>query len=148
MKKYLENVPIDCWLHTGRGLGGAQPCICMRAESEGAGLMLRAVNELAQEAAPAKRKLTFQSKRRDAFHSLHLRLSPASTELRKLSVRVEDGTPVLEFTPAGLAEVTSALESWIKGGEDFGLHPAAKQSELGKKDTSSGELWFWVTMLP
>jgi len=148
MKKYLENVPIDCWIHTGRRLGFAQTCICMRAESEGAEMMLRAVNELAREAVPAKRKLIFQSKRKDAFHSLQLRLLPASAELRKLSVGVENGTPVLEFTTAGLAEVTSALESWIKGGEDFGLHPTGKKSELGKKDTSSGELWFWGTMLP
>ena len=46
MKSYLENLQIDCWLHTGRALGRVQPCICMRAESARAGLVLRAVNEL------------------------------------------------------------------------------------------------------
>ena len=148
MKSYLENLQIDCWLHTGRALGRVQPCICMRAESARAGLVLRAVNELSRERAPARRKLTFHSKRKDAFHSLYLRFSPASSELRKLCVEVEGGAPILEFTPAGLAEVTSALETWINGGEDFGLHPTGKPSDLGRKDTSSGELWFWTTMLP
>jgi hypothetical protein len=80
---------------------------------------------------------------------LKLRFSPASAELRKLSVRFEDSTLILEFTPDGLAEVTSALEIWIKGTEDFVLLPSrGKKSELGKKDISSGYLSFWVTMLP
>lgn len=147
MKKYFESVPIGCWLHTG-SLGRQQPCICLLGSSEGAGLLLRAVQELARESPPAKRKLTLAPKPPGTFHALQLRFSPETPDLRKLSVGVEDDTPVLEFTPTGLAEVTTALESWMKGGEDFGLHPTGKRSELGRKDTSSGELWFWVTMLP
>lgn len=110
--------------------------------------MLKAVNELVLEDAPATRKLTLQSERRDAFPTFRLRLSPASSELRKLAVTIENDTPTLEFTPSGLADVTSALESWMEGNEDFSLHPRGIKSELGLKETESGELWFWVTMLP
>lgn len=110
--------------------------------------MLRAVNELALEDAPATRKLTLQSERSDAIHTFRLRLSPASSKLRKLTVAIENETPTLEFTPSGLADVTSALESWKAGNEDFSLRPRGRPSEMGEKDTESGELWFWVTMLP
>ena len=110
--------------------------------------MLTAVDELAGEIPPAKRNLRLDSKSPGTFRSLQLRFSPETPEFRKLFIGVEDGLPVLEFTPAGLAEVRLALQSWIKGGEDFGLHPTGKKTELGKRDTSSGDLWFWVTMLP
>ncbi len=147
MKKYFENVAIDCWVHIGR-LARAEPCICMRADAEAVALLLRAVDELARENPPAKRKLTLQSKRRDALRSLSLRYAPDSAELRKLRVAIENGTPVLEFTRAGMADVTSALADWMEGAQDFCLYARGKRSELGEKDRSSGELSFWVTMLP
>lgn len=120
----------------------------MQADSSGAGVMLRAVKELASEDIPATRKLTLQSERREAFHAFRLRLSPASNELRRLAITIENDTPTLEFTASGMPDVTSALENWIKGVEDFCLFPQGKKSELGTKDTKSGDLWFWVTMLP
>jgi hypothetical protein len=110
-----------------------------------------AVRELTAEAAPAKRTLNFRSDRSGAFSSLKLRLWPASNNLREFSLRVEDGTPIFEFTPAGVARIESALEEWRNGAEDFRIHPLQKKiktTELGRKDTLSGELWFWVTMLP
>ena len=68
--------------------------------------------------------------------------------LRKFVVAIENDIPTLEFTSSGLADVTAALESWMKGHEDFSLCPRGKKSELGVKDNKSGEMWFWVTMLP
>lgn len=148
LKSNFKNVPIECWVQAGRGLGRTQPCICVRAESPGAGIMLSAVNDLASGDAPAARKLTLQSERKDAFPEFRLRLSPTSNELRNLAVMIEDDIPTLEFTRAGLPAVTSALELWIEGNEDFCLHPRGKGSEVGVNDQRSGEMWFWVTMLP
>lgn len=139
---------MDCWIHAGRGLGRNPPYICVSADSHGAGILLKAVHELALEDAPATLKLTLRSERRDSFQSFRLRLLPASNELRKLAVTVDNQTPTLEFTTSGLGDLTSALESWMEGHEDFSLHPRGRKSEMGAKDMNSGELWFWVTMLP
>ena len=120
----------------------------MRADAEGARRLLMAVRELTAEAAPAKRTLTFRSDRSGAFSSLKLRLWPASDDLRGFSLSVENGTPLLEFTIVGVSQIEAAFELWCKSGEDFCLHPSGKKTELGRKDALSGELWFWVRMLP
>jgi hypothetical protein len=120
----------------------------MSAAPDGIAVLIRAVDELEKENPPAKRTLTLKPTRSDAFCSLHVRLSPTTEELRRLCIRPEEGTVVLEFTREALPKVRSALTDWQDGNEDFCLHPQGAKGELGTKDRASGELWFWRSMLP
>ncbi len=140
MKKCFENIAVDCWVLTGRRLGKVQPCVCLRAEPEDAGILLKAVEELAGEPLPATRKITLRSARPDTIRSVRLRFSPVTADLRFFSVSVEKHSLVLEFTEAGIADIRSAMQTWIKGAEDFCLYPHGRKSDLGEKDRASGDL--------
>jgi hypothetical protein len=61
--------------------------------------------------------------------------------LEEMSLTIERGTAILEFTPAGLRTFRDAVVTWRDGGEDFSVHPS--QDAMGHKDQSSGEVWFW-----
>jgi hypothetical protein len=66
--------------------------------------------------------------------------------LRVMNVRCEGDTATIQFTSVGLSLLVNAFESWLGGGEDFGvspLHSSRKRSELGTLDHESGEVWFW-----
>lgn len=129
-------------------LGKVELCICISADSEVAQIVASAVEEVAREMPPVRRKLTFRSRRPDAIRSMQLKFSPVAAELRKFCMVIEHQTLILEFTAAGVEEIVTALREWSQGAEDFCLYPRGKKGELGEKDKTSGELWFWSTMLP
>ncbi|HVX12182.1 MAG TPA: hypothetical protein VHC22_13455 [Pirellulales bacterium] len=61
--------------------------------------------------------------------------------LAEMSLTIDRGTAILEFTPAGLKTFRDAVVTWRNGGEDFSVHPSREAK--GQKDKRSGEVWFW-----
>ena len=148
VKAYLQNLEIECWHHIGR-LGSREPTICFyQRNPEPCNLLLRAMEELAVEGPPAKRTITFTPCQRSrCCRKLHVILSLASDDLRELCVSLDKEVVTVELTEAGLDAFQEAVTVWRDGGDDFGLSPnwttKAQRKSLGRKDLSSGELWFW-----
>ena len=147
MKRYLQNINLECWHHLGR-LGVSEPSICLfRADTESCDPLLVAIDEVEQAGAPSKRKLSFQaSDRENSCVAIRLILSPESDELRQMCISLNDSTVEIDVTPRGLNLLKEAVTVWREGSEDFGLAPTWERNrrrELGTKDLNSGELWFW-----
>ena len=147
MKTYLQNVDIECWRHAGR-LGTNEPYICFfSSNSASSGPLLLAIDEVAASGPPAKRKITFKEcDRPKSISTLRLILSPESDDLRQMHISVDSGEVEIEVTLAGLQQFKDAVTAWRDGAEDFGLSPIWERNrrrELGARDLSSGELWFW-----
>lgn len=145
MKKQFENLDIQCWEHRGGRLGQQRPFICLQAGPAACGRLLAAVDELAADEAPAQRVLTAKDcQRKRACSKLRLVLAAPTEALMEMSLAIERGTAILEFTPAGLKAFRDAVVAWQNGAEDFSVQPS--RSAKGHKDKSSGEVWFWTPL--
>ena len=77
---------------------------------------------------------------------MKLKLESISDDLKVMHIAVERDTATIKFTDEGLSVLKNSLETWLVGGEDFGVsprHAALKPKAFGKLDQNSGELWFW-----
>ena len=149
MKKYLENLEIECWRHVG-GMGPNDPYVCpFMSKRESCEPLLLAIEEVEGTGPPAKRTVTFKPCRRAKCCSkLQVILSAESDELRNMCVSVEGNAAIIEVTRAGLGQLQEAVTAWRDGCEDFGIPTTPKRKkkqrgDLGEKDLASGELWFW-----
>jgi len=148
VKANFQNLPIQCWQVEAGKLGTAKVCLCMKAAAEPIGTLLLAVDEVIAEGAPSKRSLTLlPNKRKKQCSTVRIRYLSPSEELREMSIRREKDVAILEFTATGLAAFRVALTAWQNGSEDFGIHPSGRKHELGAKDRTSGELWFWTPFM-
>lgn len=142
MRSRFKNIDIECWEHSGR-LGKSRPFLCLKAGEEACTILLEAVDELMSEGVPSKRTLTLKlCQRRKACSTIRLTLSPVSDDLQEMSIRRVQSTADLEFTPTGLAAFREAASAWRNGEEDFSAH--CSDAANGKKDSESGEVWFWT----
>ena len=150
MKAHFQNLDIQCWEHAGLRLGTSKPEICFQAGPEAIDAMLMAVDELEKEGPPAKRTLTFRPNQRSKQCStLRILLSASDDDLRQMSIGRQGNTATIEFTPAGLRKFRDAVTCWRNGGQDFRVCPhwtnrRRKKEEMGSKDLTSGEVWFWT----
>ncbi|MFO0911425.1 MAG: hypothetical protein U0795_00590 [Pirellulales bacterium] len=147
VKSAFTNLAVHFWVHPGK-LGVTQPSLCLFHDSKVVGSpILDAMNELANAARPAQRKLTFVNCSRDqALPSLRLRVVPSRDELLVMSIRCGSDGATIEMTDEGLRLLTKACTAWLGGAEDFGVSPRhsnIKPKDFGKLDRESGELWFW-----
>lgn len=151
VKQQFQNFDIQCWEHTDQRLGCNRPFICLQAGPPACDILLAALDELAAEGVPARRKLTLMpSRRQNACSSIRLVLSPPSDEFKQMSLTRDQTTAVFEFTPAGLSIFRNAVVAWRNGSEDFSVHPnpaTRKKEDIGKKDLASGEVWFWTPFI-
>lgn len=63
-----------------------------------------------------------------------------------MDISRENAAVTIEMTTAGLEIVRNAIIAWGEGAEDFGIsaeHGDHKKNELGARDLTSGEMWFW-----
>jgi hypothetical protein len=147
VKSKFANLELDFWVHPGR-LGIAQTSLCLFHDSKEIGFpILDALNELKNEAWPAKRKLTFvKCTRKRALLSLRLMAVPNREDLQVMSIRADSDGATIEMTDKGLRLLIEACTAWLGGAEDFGIsprHSTFKPKDHGKLDLESGELWFW-----
>jgi hypothetical protein len=148
MKKYLMDLPIECWRHKGK-LGHSEPCFCVAALPDQTVTLTSALQEVVtEEAPPAKRTVTLTSDQPNQIRRIRFHFVDANVDLRKLCLSQADDTLVLVFTPEAKSDVLDAFSAWIDGGEDFALFADGKRTELSKFDLESGELWFWSEMRP
>ncbi|QEG41503.1 hypothetical protein [Roseimaritima ulvae] len=138
---------IDFWVYPGK-LGLTQPSLCLFHDAVQIGTpLLDALTELFGQARSARRTLTFKaSTRKRALGELKLRLVPEREDLRIMNIQHDAYTGIIQMTDAGLALMTDAVASWLKGAEDFGIsprHSSLSPKQFGKLDKASGELWFW-----
>jgi hypothetical protein len=148
MYREFKNLDIECWLHSGPRIGVADRAIHLQAGPAACEILLHAINELSAAGPPAKRTLGLKiSQRSKRCTTIRLRLSPESDELREMSFSREGEIAIFEFTPRGLDEFKQAAVFWQKGGEDFSVHPRGRKKELGAKDLSSAEVWFWTPFM-
>lgn len=151
MKRRFQNLAIQCWQLDGK-LGLSLACICVQAAAPACDILLEAIDELATDAVPSKRTLTLlPCERKKQCSTIRLMLSPASDELRQMSLTKEQETAIFEFTPLGLKMFREAVVIWRNGGQDFSVHPydglQKKTQDLGAKDLASGEVWFWTPFM-
>lgn len=147
MKPQFQNLPIQCWQFAGK-LGVAQPCLCMQAAPDAVTTLLQVVDELRAEGPPSKRSLSLRpNERKKQCTTVRMRFVPADDDLREMSIRREKDVAILEFAEAGMAAFREALTAWRDGGEDFCIYPSGRKHELGIKDRTSGELWFWTPFM-
>jgi hypothetical protein len=110
-------------------------------------VFLRALEELETEGSPSKRTLTFKpSQRPKSISTLRLRLVTEDEQFRVMNISRANATVTIEMTLAGLEIVRDAVIAWDDGAEDFGISPEnadLKERQLGTRDLTSGELWFW-----
>ena len=119
----------------------------MQAAPEPIASLLLAIDELSADGVPSKRTLTLlPNARRKQCATIRISLLPVTDDLREMSISRDHDVAILEFTEVGLSNFREALTAWKDGGEDFCIHPRGKKTELGTKDQSSGELWFWTPM--
>jgi hypothetical protein len=147
MRREFQNIDVECWAEVGK-LGRALPAICLlHLSKDCGGEILTALNEIAAEAPRSKRTLTFKaSTRKRPLCSLQLSLAPVSPDLRVLCIARQESAAVVEMTEAGIALVRHALDAWYAGAEDFCVasdQAGLNKRDLGPRDKSSGELWFW-----
>ncbi len=109
---------------------------------------MEALTETINDPTPSQRKVTLIGSEPKDYRSFHFRKVHADEEIKKLWIGLEDEQPVLEFTDQAIAEVRKDFELWIEGTEDFQMYPDGKAKDQGTKEKNSGELWFWITMLP
>jgi hypothetical protein len=109
--------------------------------------ILDALAELGSEPRPAQRTITFKPcSRPHALGKMNLKLESISDALKVMYIAFERDTATIELTDEGLSLLKNSLETWLAGGEDFGVSPrhgAMKRKAFGKLDQESGELWFW-----
>ena len=150
MKKYFQDLPMDCWHYRGR-LGISEPFICLQGDSKAAEVLLRALDELAVQGANSRLTLTLKpSQHSQKCSKIRLILSPETEELKQMSLTRRGEEAIFEFTPFGLEKFRKAVLVWQNGGEDFCVSPDEvrnKKTELGRKDLQSGEVWFWTPFM-
>jgi len=143
----FQNLDLECWVHK-RGLGRKPWSLCLHHGSKEAGReLLTALDELRELAQPAQRTLLLKpSTRPRARTTLRLRLVLNRPEFRVLRFSYDERAALFEMTTAGWPLLRSAIEIWLRGGEDYGLHARhskRRKIDLGAEDLASGELWFW-----
>jgi hypothetical protein len=139
VKKNVANLDIHCWEHVGVRLGSKRPFICLQAAPEACARLLAAVDELAAEGHAAQRALKVNHcQNMTDCSTIRLRLAPASNALDEMSLTIERGTAILEFSPTGLKTFRDAVVIWRDGSEDFAVHPSRQAT--GHKDKNSGEV--------
>ncbi|MBT3200026.1 MAG: hypothetical protein HN350_08915 [Phycisphaerales bacterium] len=150
MKRYFQNIDVECWVyHPGRRLGSSDPCICLSHTKavQGVSPILQALDELKAGGPPSKLTGTFKPcDRPKSISTLRLRLVTDSQQLRVMDISRENAAVTIEMTTAGLEIVRNAIIAWGEGAEDFGIsaeHGDHKKNELGARDLTSGEMWFW-----
>ena len=152
MFRQFQNLAIECWQHAGPRLGIADRALCLLAEPDAIQDLLVAVDEIAGQRPPARRTLTLRpSPRKKKCTTIRIVLSPASDDLRQMSVTRTGEIATLEFTPEGLQKFRKAVVCWKNGGEDFSVHPdieRRKDRKPATKDVQSAEVWFWMRMEP
>jgi hypothetical protein len=144
----FQNLKIELWFQLGR-LGASQGSLCVFHDSVEQGKeLLDALLDLKTSDPPQKRKLSFAVCDRPlAMDKLVLELSPASEDLKVLSIRREGDSAIIEMTLEGLEILIDGTQSWLSGSEDFGVSPAhsrrVARKQFGRLDRESLELWFW-----
>ena len=143
----FRDLEVDLWVHP-RKLGIAEPSICLfHDRCEAGAQILDAIAELVDEARPAQRTITFKPcSRPHALGKLKLKLEAIGDDLKIMHIGLDRDTATIEMTDEGLSLLKKALETWLAGGEDFGVsprHSPLKPKAFGKLDKESGELWFW-----
>ena len=143
----FQDLEVELWVHQ-RKLGIARPSICLFHERCEAGVqILDAIVELVEEARPAQRTMTFKPcSRPHALGKMKLKLKAIDDDLKIMHIGADRNTATIEMTDEGLSLLKNALETWLAGGEDFGVsprHSTRKPQAYGKLDKDSGELWFW-----
>ena len=142
------NLKLNLWFHRER-LGKTRDCLCISRDSTDHGReLLGALLDLKGSANGAKRTLTFAPTGRSrAINQLLLALTPQLDELKVMKIERHSETATITMTSEGVALLIEAVESWLRGAEDFGVSPthstAVTQEELGQLDRESIELWFW-----
>jgi hypothetical protein len=147
VRPVFKDLDVDLWVHPHR-LGVDQPSICLFHERRDVGAqILEAIAELAVEARPAQRVITFRRcSRPRALLKLKLKVDSSGDELKIMHIGIDRDTAIIAMTDEGLCLLKSALATWLDGGEDFGVSPrrsGLKRKAFGKLDKESGELWFW-----
>ena len=149
MKRYFQNIDIECWVLPGRELRSADPCVCVyhTARESGVAAVLSALEELEADGPRSKRTLTLKPcTRPKSISTLRLRLIVESEQLRVMNISKENVAVTIEMTPIGLEIVRDAIIAWGEEAEDFGIsaeHSDLKKRQLGVRDLASGEMWFW-----
>jgi len=146
-KLAFENVDADLWVHPGK-LGVVQPSVCLFHGSRDAGAqILDAISALSGDARPAQRTITFRTCLRPRpLRKLKMKLDSIVDDLKIMHIGFDRDTATINLTDEGVSLLKSALQTWVDGGEDFGVSPrnsALKPKAFGKLDMESGELWFW-----
>jgi hypothetical protein len=149
IKPAFENVDADLWVHPGK-LGLAEPSVCLYHDRRDSGAQIRdAISELGECAYGDRRTITFKAcPRPRAFRKLKMKFDAVGDDLKVMHISIDRETATIIMTDDGLALLKSALQTWLDGGEDFGVSPrqsGLKPKAFGKLDRESGELWFWGT---
>lgn len=145
MRSEFQNLDIQCWEHIGSRLGKHRPYICLQGNAEACDIVLKALDELADEGAPAQRTLTLKPcKRRKTCSTIRLLLVSASEELNEMSLRKVQATAIFEFTSTGLPVFRKAASARRNGDADFCVEPC--RTTGGVSDNESGEVWFWTRL--
>jgi hypothetical protein len=105
------------------------------------------LDELEREGCPSRRTATFRPcERKSVITKLKAKLVAESEELQLMHISCDGDGATVEMTAAGLGVIRTAVESWLQGSEDFGVHPQSSRlpkRSLGKRDRTSAEIWFW-----
>ena len=145
VKAYFQDLDIQCWEPRHEG---TPPSLCLFvSQPDSCGPLLRALDELESAGPPAKRTLTLKPcDRRRRCSTIRLILSIESDDLRQMNVARQEDSASIEITSEGLQQFRNAVQTWHDGADDFGISPTwdrKRKRELGDKDLSSLELWFW-----
>ena len=143
----FENLAVECWVHPGK-VGLSQPCLCLFHDAVDLGKPIRdALIALQDDSGDSGMSLKFRSNgRRGAIDRLKLIRSSSRDDLRVMSIQCANEVATIEMAEEGLALMIDAVNSWLKGAEDFCVsprHSSLSRKQLGMLDRESGELWFW-----
>jgi len=144
LKPEYQDLAVRCWLTPRLGSCRDVDLKLSIMDNGGAARFLEVVEEVCRDRYSPYRTITLKKSEPNDFGTFKLRKVEAGDDFQSLWIGVESGVPVLEFTEYAESYVLEAIAGWANVMEDYCLFP----KDCKSRDLRSGELWFWVTMLP
>ena len=153
MEKFL--LGLDVWVWRYRERTTHYPGLHFTARPAACDALVRCIDLLVHEGDGARRSVPLREldpadeakvsggTRFKSFSRLLLQYHDASDEMYQLSVGVDGGRSVVEFTQRTASALRAGFEDVKKGVGDYSLSPLIEAGPLGVKDRESFPFWFW-----